>query len=52
MFPLDGQLGDVGKRLVRKKRLVRGDDHVQLRDKQREFLVLARLVRKEEVIRQ
>ena len=33
---LERRLGDVSESLVREKRLVRGDDHVRLRDKQRE----------------
>ena len=39
------RLGDVGKRLMREKRLMRGDDHVRQRDQERERFVLARHVR-------
>ena len=42
---LERRLGNVSESLVREKRLVRGDDHVRLRDKRRECLVLARHVR-------
>ena len=42
---LERRLGDVSESLVRKKRLMRGDDHVRLCDKRRECLVLARHVR-------
>ena len=39
------RLGDVGKRLVRQKRLMRGDDHVGERHEKRQRLVLPRNVR-------
>ena len=42
---LERRFGDVGKRLVREKRLMRCDDHIGHRNEQRERFVLSRHVR-------
>ena len=42
---LERRFGDVGKRLVREKRLMRCDDHIGHRNEQRERFVLPRHVR-------